>query len=438
MNNQNRAILLTKDKKMRAFVNGNQTLIKTSTGVWSVTYNAENRPVRWECGDVVVTMNFDRMGRRVFYKEEVAGVVTKHHRFVYDNYLCIQKVDALNNNSQINLFVWDPTEPVATRPLFTQRGTGYKFFYTFDGNKNVSELVHFEARNGIAAHYDYAPFGAVTRAISASAITDNTFTIDNPFRFSSEYHDDTLGLVYYNYRHYNPIDGRWLQYDFIENDWMNNYIFIGNNLNSYFDSLGLKTRCCDGAGMYNDKIECCVDKKILKKQKYVYYLFYGHSTSAIHKDVSAQIERQKSAGMAVFTVQVSCFAKSKNDLPTSTPDYAGGRSNTIISPGKRKSGRKAPAVTVSQAYDALINEFDNLLTHASKYKKCMSADAEFFASRLVPGDKSIRKFEEQLTILGFKSDEIVFRLNKREMEKRVPNSPSPKVRVRNSPKRASL
>ena len=120
---------------------GNQTLIKTSTGIWSVTYNAENRPVRWECGDVVVTMNFDRMGRRVFYKEEVNGEVTKHHRFVYDNYLCVQKVDALNNNSQINLFVWDPTEPIATRPLFTQRGTGYKFFYTFDGNKNVSELV---------------------------------------------------------------------------------------------------------------------------------------------------------------------------------------------------------------------------------------------------------------------------------------------------------
>ena len=31
----------------------------------SVTYNAENRPVRWEQGDVVITMDFDRMGRRV-------------------------------------------------------------------------------------------------------------------------------------------------------------------------------------------------------------------------------------------------------------------------------------------------------------------------------------------------------------------------------------
>ena len=118
---------------------------------------------------------------------------------------------------------------MATRPLFTQRGTGYKFFYTFDGNKNVSELVHFETRNGIAVHYDYAPFGAVTRAISASTITDNTFTTDNPFRFSSEYHDDTLGLVYYNYRHYNPIDGRWCGRDPLEEQGLYNLFQYGKN-----------------------------------------------------------------------------------------------------------------------------------------------------------------------------------------------------------------
>ena len=81
--------------------------------------------------------------------------------------------------------------------------------YTFDGNKNVSELVHFESRNGITAHYDYAPFGAVTRATNTSVITDRNFHLDNPFRFSSEYHDDILALVYYNYRYYNPTDGRW-------------------------------------------------------------------------------------------------------------------------------------------------------------------------------------------------------------------------------------
>ena len=218
----------------------NQTLIKTSTGVWSVTYNAENRPVRWERGNTIVTMDFDRMGRRVFYKEEVAGEVVTHHKFVYDNYLCVQKLDALNNNSQLNLFVWDPTESVATRPLFMLSNPGsYKFFYTFDGNKNVSELVHFESRNGIAAHYDYAPFGAVTRAISASAVADNTFTTDNPFRFSSEYHDDTLGLVYYNYRHYNPTDGRWVSRDPLEESGGINCYVNNLSVQNGIDLLGV-------------------------------------------------------------------------------------------------------------------------------------------------------------------------------------------------------
>lgn len=32
--------------------------------------------MRWESGDIAVTMNFDRMGRRVFYKEDVNGEAT--------------------------------------------------------------------------------------------------------------------------------------------------------------------------------------------------------------------------------------------------------------------------------------------------------------------------------------------------------------------------
>ena len=181
----------------------------------------------------------------MYYKEEVNGEVTKHHRFVYDNYLCVQKLDALNNNSQLNLFVWDPTEPIATRPLFMVTNPGnYKLFYTFDGNKNVSELVHFEPRNGIAAHYDYAPFGAVTRAVNTSAISVRNFSAENPFRFSSEYHDDTLGLVYYNYRHYNPIDGRWCCRDFIDEKHLiavtNIFSYVKNTPLNKFDFIGLE------------------------------------------------------------------------------------------------------------------------------------------------------------------------------------------------------
>ena len=76
-------------------------------------------------------------------------------------------------------------------------------YYTHDGNKNVADLIYHTLSNGLAAHYDYAPFGAVTRTARATRVTNRDLLSENPFRFSSEYHDLTLGLVYYNYRHYN-------------------------------------------------------------------------------------------------------------------------------------------------------------------------------------------------------------------------------------------
>ena len=75
---------------------GNQTLIKTKTGIWSVAYNAENRPIRWQSGDTVITMSFDRMGRRVEMRTVKEGVETLQ-RFVYDNYLCIQQLRGSDN-----------------------------------------------------------------------------------------------------------------------------------------------------------------------------------------------------------------------------------------------------------------------------------------------------------------------------------------------------
>ena len=60
-------------------------------------------------------------------------------------------------------FVWDPTEPIATRPLVMRaKNWNLNLFYTHDGNKNVSEVFYHAPQNGIAAHYDYAPFGTVS------------------------------------------------------------------------------------------------------------------------------------------------------------------------------------------------------------------------------------------------------------------------------------
>jgi hypothetical protein len=62
---------------------------------------------------------------------------------------------------------------VATRPLILQKYGQYNMFYTHDGNKNVSDVVSFQQARGVPAHYEYAPFGAVTAATTNTAFTAN-------------------------------------------------------------------------------------------------------------------------------------------------------------------------------------------------------------------------------------------------------------------------
>ena len=223
---------------------GNQTLVKTATGIWTVAYNGENRPVLWTCGATSIVMKYDRMGRRVEYLETVDGgaavSTNRHHRFVYDGYLCVQRLDASAGNAVDLVFAWDALEKVATKPLMIEKPGMYKLHVTHDGNKNVSELVFFSGGSGIAAHYEYAPFGAVTASTRSTSVTAYDLRTYNPFRFSSEYADDTLGLVYYNYRHYNPLDGRWTSRDPIgEEGGLNVYIYVNRNPLAYIDTLGL-------------------------------------------------------------------------------------------------------------------------------------------------------------------------------------------------------
>ena len=63
---------------------------------------------------------------------------------------------------------------------------------------------------------------------------------EHKFRFSCEYMDDELVLIYYNYRHLNPHDGRWISRDPIaEQGGWNLFAFVGNRAYYQYDKLGL-------------------------------------------------------------------------------------------------------------------------------------------------------------------------------------------------------
>ena len=77
--------------------------------------------------------------------------------------------------------------------------------------------------------YVYSPYGAVRAAGN----------ITQPIQWSSEMYDSELGLVYYNYRYYNPLDGRWTRRDPIGIEGgVNLYGYVGNTPIETNDQLG--------------------------------------------------------------------------------------------------------------------------------------------------------------------------------------------------------
>ncbi|MEG1480088.1 MAG: RHS repeat-associated core domain-containing protein, partial [Kiritimatiellia bacterium] len=78
------------------------------------------------------------------------------------------------------------------------------------------------------------------RTARNTRVTNRDIISENPFRFSSEVHDDALALVYYNYRHYSPTIGRWCGRDPIGNFFCKGlYVISKNHRGNHFDWLGL-------------------------------------------------------------------------------------------------------------------------------------------------------------------------------------------------------
>ena len=227
-------------------LDGNQTKIQTSTGIWSVIYNAENRPINFtnEASNTIIEARYDHMGRRAWKKvtENGNSSSTTFEAYIYRGYLQIASEGLKAGQGAKHFITWDPTEPQATRPLSIEQ-LGTWFTYGLDLSKNITEL--YTNTDEIATSYRYSPFGAVTQ-------TGNT---NNPLQWSSEIYDSELALTYYNYRHYNPSDGRWINRDPIGIEGgLNLYVFVGNKV-WLWDELGTE-QAADLESGYIGMVEC--------------------------------------------------------------------------------------------------------------------------------------------------------------------------------------
>ena len=178
------------------------------------------------------------MGRRFEKKVTVGGTTGFHARYLYRDYLQVAECDLTGETPVlVRSYLWDPSEPEATRVLAMTRweanGTQVKehLYCMHDAMKNVTSL--FGEARGRRALYEYRPYGGLVTS-------EGNMAEENKFRFSCEYMDDELGLIYYNYRHLNPLDGRWISRDPIaEQGGWNLYRSFGNKAYYQYDKLGL-------------------------------------------------------------------------------------------------------------------------------------------------------------------------------------------------------
>ncbi|WP_176014914.1 RHS repeat domain-containing protein [Victivallis sp. Marseille-Q1083] len=198
---------------------------------WTQTWNAENRLIKAEKGTAKLEFAYDYMGRRIEKKVYNGSTLTAHIRFVYDGYKLIEELNGLSNNAVLRCYVWQPV--MLDTPLTVFDATANKtYFYHTDANKNVTDLT--DSAGAIVAHYEYSPFGQLVKSSGAYANT-------NVFTWSSEYSGKETGLIYYNFREYDPKLGRWLSRDPIhEQGDLNLYAYISNKTINHIDKLGLQ------------------------------------------------------------------------------------------------------------------------------------------------------------------------------------------------------
>ena len=196
---------------------------------WTYTWNSENRLVKAEKGTAKLEFAYDYQGRRMFKKVYDGDTLVKHEKYLYNGYKLIAVYDGMNSDALLKTFVWQPVG--LDVPLCMTAGSAV-YYYLTDGNKNVTGL--FDGTGTRAATYMYDPFGQTLSA-------NGTAAESNPFRFSSEFFDTETGLVYYNYRYYDPKIGRWIKRDLTtEMSEKNLYNMVNNDIINHWDLIGLR------------------------------------------------------------------------------------------------------------------------------------------------------------------------------------------------------
>ncbi|MDD2600449.1 MAG: hypothetical protein PHO37_14700 [Kiritimatiellae bacterium] len=234
-------------------LDGNMTFLPSTSGGgaggWHCQWDAENRLIGMSnlTTAVVSAYTYDHQSRRIFKTTLTPSTPFSSltSKFIYDGWNLIHEQTSTNNSSFIphnsSFYVWGLD---LSGSLQGAGGVGgllsetkvtnseiNTYYALADANGNITEYL--DDSGTVVAHYEYDAFGNTS---DSSGDMDDDFI----FRFSSKYLDAETGLYYYGYRYYDPVTGRWLSRDPIE-EWGGNnlYHMIFNSIVNAIDAFGL-------------------------------------------------------------------------------------------------------------------------------------------------------------------------------------------------------
>jgi RHS repeat-associated protein len=236
-NNLNQYTAIDNPAATPSYDDGNMTSLPVSTGTWACTWDAENRLVAMEKATQRLEFKYDYASRRV-RKQVYTGSpgnwsLITDHLFVYDGFLQIEKLNGAAENALLTTRIWSNAEGFDKLIAETHIGTTSNVTYYALGDANKNITCYLTNAGAIGGHFEFSPFGQITRASGSSPD-------DFDFRFSSEFFEQETGLVYYNFRYYSPELGRWASRDPVgERGGYNIFIMLDNNSNNHIDYIGL-------------------------------------------------------------------------------------------------------------------------------------------------------------------------------------------------------
>jgi RHS repeat-associated protein len=202
-------------KVMRYDRNGNLT----SDGVWTYSYDLENRMKTANRSGTSATLDYDPEGRLV--RTTVNGLETN---LLYNGQDLVGEYDGAGKVTRRYIFSPGMDTPLAQYES-NARGDSATWFYA---NQQGSIVALADGKGVTTGSQAYGAFGE----------TEGTPT--SRFGYTGQQYLAPLGLYYYKARMYSPALGRFLQTDPIgTKDDLNLYAYVKNNPVNFTDPTGL-------------------------------------------------------------------------------------------------------------------------------------------------------------------------------------------------------